>query len=212
MAAHFPQCLKTQQGAALVLALCTLIAILLLGASAAQMALQGEKAARGERDRHSAFQAAEDALSDAENDIEGRPGAAGRSAIFASDSALGFVKACGAGAGNVHLGLCLLAPPGETPAWHGIDFSAAESEHMRFVPYGTFTGAALRAGWGTMPFQRPRYIIELLPDTGHGIDAGIAQHYFYRITALGFGARATTQVMLQSYYRKPGLHAVQVRP
>ena len=38
-------------GATLVYVLCLLVIILLLGISAAQMALQGEKAARGERDR-----------------------------------------------------------------------------------------------------------------------------------------------------------------
>ncbi|MFT5644816.1 MAG: type IV pilus assembly protein PilX [Janthinobacterium sp.] len=212
MSAHLQQSLKAEQGAALVLVLCMLIAMLLLGASAAQMALQGEKAARGERDRHIAFQAAEDALTDAENDIEGRPGAAGRSAIFAADSAIGFVSACGAGTGNVYLGLCLLAAPGEAPAWHSVDLSGPESKNSRFIAYGTFTGAAMGTGRGFQPFQRSRYIIELLPYIQPGEDAGMSQRYFYRITAIGFGARDTTQVMLQSYYRKPGLHAAQVRP
>jgi type IV pilus assembly protein PilX len=182
MAAHFKHvcfrpCLrpKTEQGAALVLVLCTLIAVLLTGASAAQMALQGEKAARGERDRHIAFQAAEEALIDAENDIEGRPGAPGRSAAFASDSALGFVSACGAGARNISLGLCLMAEPGEAPAWQSIDFSGPESESMHFVPYGTFTGALMPTGRGFSPLQRPRYIIELLPCAEQGANAALAQ-------------------------------------
>ncbi|MFA6068986.1 MAG: PilX N-terminal domain-containing pilus assembly protein, partial [Janthinobacterium sp.] len=82
-------------GATLVYVLCLLVIILLLGISAAQMALQGEKAARGERDRQIAFQAAEEALVDAQNDIEGLPGAPGRSNLFASGSAAGFADGCG---------------------------------------------------------------------------------------------------------------------
>ena len=84
-------------GATLVYVLCLLVIILLLGISAAQMALQGEKAARGERDRQIAFQAAEEALVDAQNDIEGLPGAPGRSSLFAPGSAAGFADGCGEG-------------------------------------------------------------------------------------------------------------------
>src|SRR5450830_2158791 len=93
-----------QRGVALVFTLCLLLLILLLGVSAAQMAVQGEKAARGERDRHTAFNAAEEALMDAERDIEGQPGAPGRSGLFAPDSAAGFAASCGE-----QPGLCLPA-------------------------------------------------------------------------------------------------------
>lgn len=208
------RCLKAAQGAALVVVLCTLIVVLMLGVSAAQMALQGEKAARGERDRHTAFQAAEAALTDAENDIEGSLGAPGRSALFGSGSALGFVDGCGSG--NVDLGLCLPGGQGKPPAWQVIDFAAADADvatgTMRFVPYGKFTGAAMHTGHGFLPAKASRYIIELLPSTQPGDDAGTAQHYFYRITALGFGARDTTQVVLQSHYRKPGPPFGKVTP
>jgi type IV pilus assembly protein PilX len=203
---------KIEHGAALVLVLGTLIVVLLLGASAAQLALQGEKAARGERDRHIAFQAAEAALTDAENDIEGHAGAPGRSAIFSPDSAQGFVSACGVGAHNADLGLCLMAPQGAAPVWQSIDFSGPESDAMRFVPYGMFTGALMSTGQGFFPFQRPRYIIELLPYAQQGADAGLQQRYFYRITAIGFGAQEAPRVVLQSYYRKPGLPASEVIP
>src|SRR5450830_2090005 len=101
-----------QRGVALVFTLCLLLLILLLGVSAAQMALLGEKAARGERDRHIAFQAAEEALMDAERDIEGQPGAPGRSAMFASDSAAGFAADC---VGQP--GLCLPAAGSAPPIW-----------------------------------------------------------------------------------------------
>lgn len=204
------RCLKNAQGAALLVVLGTLIIVLLLGTSAAQMALLGEKTARGERDRHTAFQAAEAALMDAENDIEGRPGAPGRSALFASGSALGFVDGCGSG--SVDLGLCLPGAQGAPPAWQTIDFAGVDGATARFVPYGKFTGAAMQTGHGFLPVKAARYIIELLPSLQPGADAGTKQQYVYRITALGFGARDTTQVVLQSHYRKPGRQFGQVTP
>lgn len=189
------------RGAALVVVLFLLVAILLLGASAAQLALQGEKAARGERDWQIAFQAAEEALMDAENDIEGRPGAPGRGAMFAPDSALGFVDGCGAGANNVALGLCLQPATG-APAWQRIDFNNIDADTTRSVPYGKFTGALMPTGQGFQACRPPRYIIELLSYTREGEHAGPQARYFYRITASGFGARDGSQVVLQSVYRK----------
>ena len=61
---------RRERGVALLVTLLMLVAVLLLGASASTMALLGEQAARAERDRLIAFQAAEDALMDAERDIE----------------------------------------------------------------------------------------------------------------------------------------------
>ena len=54
-----------QRGASLIVSLLMLVAVLVLGISAAQIALQGEKASRNDRDRQIAFQAAEAALMDA---------------------------------------------------------------------------------------------------------------------------------------------------
>ena len=191
-------------GATLVYVLCLLVIILLLGISAAQMALQGEKAARGERDRQIAFQAAEEALVDAQNDIEGLPGAPGRSSLFAPGSAAGFADGCGeAGA----LGLCLPAAPDAPALWLSTDLDGAEGS-SRAVPYGQFTGAVMQTGQGFLPSRRPRYLIELLPFHPPGAQAaavagGLAtESYVYRITAIGFGAQESTQVVLQSYYRK----------
>ncbi|WP_244965425.1 pilus assembly PilX family protein [Janthinobacterium lividum] len=184
--------------------LCLLVIILLLGISAAQMALQGAKAARGERDRQIAFQAAEEALVDAQNDIEGLPGAPGRSSLFAPGSAAGFADGCGEGG---TLGLCLPAAPGAPALWLSTDLDGAEgSSHA--VPYGQFTGAIMQTGQGFLPSRRPRYLIELLPFHPPGAQAaavasGLAtESYVYRITAIGFGAQESTQVVLQSYYRK----------
>ncbi|MCA1863362.1 pilus assembly protein PilX [Janthinobacterium sp. HSC-3S05] len=191
-------------GATLVYVLCLLVIILLLGISAAQMALQGEKAARGERDRQIAFQAAEEALMDAQNDIEGLPGTPGRSSLFAPGSAAGFADGCGEGGA---LGLCLPAAPDAPALWLSTDLDGAEAG-SRTVPYGQFTGAVMQTGQGFLPSRRPRYLIELLPFHPPGAQAtavagGLAtESYVYRITAIGFGAQESTQVVLQSYYRK----------
>ena len=190
-------------GAILVYVLCLLVIILLLGISAAQMALQGEKAARGERDRQIAFQAAEEALVDAQNDIEGLPGALGRSSLFAPGSAAGFAVGCGDGGA---LGLCLPAAPDAPALWLSTDLDGAEGS-SRAVPYGQFTGAVMQTGQGFLPSRRPRYLIELLPFHPPGAQAAVTgglatESYVYRITAIGFGAQESTQVVLQSYYRK----------
>lgn len=87
--------LRHESGVALLVCLLMLILVMLLGVSAAQLSLQGEKAARGERDREVAFQAAEDALADAERDIQ-------------------------AGGGEVVDPAC-----GEAPVWQRIDLSGA---------------------------------------------------------------------------------------
>jgi type IV pilus assembly protein PilX len=195
-----------QRGIALVLTLCLLLVILLLGVSAAQMALLGEKAARGERDRHSAFHAAEEALMDAERDIEGQPGAPGRSALFASDSAAGFAAGCGE-----QPGLCLPAAESAPPVWLSMDLDTAAEGAVGAVSYGSFTGTAMQTGQGFLPFRRPRYLIELLPFHAPGEEAGAAAaaSYLYRVTAIGFGANQDTQVVLQTYYRK---HAAEAAP
>lgn len=195
-----------RRGVALLVTLFLLIAVLLVGASAAQLALQGEKAARGERDRHLAFQTAEAALLDAENDIEGKPGKPGRSAMFAPGSALGFADGCGDGSVDANLGLCLRAADGQPPVWQSIDFSEAAEGGVRSVPYGGFTGAVMHTGQGSLPSRLPRYIIELLPYTPEGEEAGAEPSYAYRVTAVGFGASEQSQVVLQSFYRKQFTH------
>lgn len=195
---------RTQQGASLIVALMMLIAVLSLGISAAQMALQGEKAARNERDRQIALQAAEAALLDAETDIEDAPDAArSRSALFAHDRTEGFARGCGSGTGNPFLGLCLRAD-GDTPVWLSVDF-LDQSNRARTVPYGHFTGQSFPAGQGILPARPPRYVIELMPYNMAGEAATAADlTYFYRITAIGFGMRDSTRVVLQTFYRKHG--------
>jgi type IV pilus assembly protein PilX len=203
-----------QQGVSLVVSLLMLVAVLMLGISAAQMALQGEKASRNDRDRQIAFQAAEAALKDAELDIQNSPDPKlSRSNGFLESPAndpplrLDFTDGCGAGESNVSLGLCAPSAPGITPVWQTVDLLDDDAGSSRSVPYGKFTGQAMQTGKGFLPGRPSRYIIEILNFNQAGQLAsaenpGGGTQYFYRITAIGFGARDSTKVVLQSYFHK----------
>jgi Tfp pilus assembly protein PilX len=187
------------RGAALLTALFVLLALTIIGLSAAQMAAGAEKSARNERDRHLAFQAAEAGLLDAERDIEGGADpASARAALFAGGSALGFAEGCGEGPASPNLGLCAYVPL--APGWQAADL--AGSAAPAGTPYGKFTGAVLPVGAGALPARAPRYVIELMPLVSAGEDAGQGAGQLYRITAIGFGARDNTHVVLQEFYRK----------
>lgn len=196
--------LHRQSGSSLIVALVMLIAVLLLGLSGTRIALQSEKAARNDRDRQVAFQAAEAALMDAELDIEGAPDAdSSRSAIFGPERAEGFSADC-VRSSDKYLGLCLRAPDGARPVWQTVNF-LDDSPAGRSVGYGRFTGQSFQTGAGMLPARPPRYIIELMSynKAGESADLG-GLTYFYRVTAIGFGARESTQVVLQTFYRKSG--------
>lgn len=199
-----PAFMRWQGGASLIVALIMLIAVLVLGVAGARLALQGERAARAERDRQIALQAAEAALLDAEMDIEASPDALrSRSALFGPARTEGFTAGCGAGLDNRYLGLCL-RPESGIPVWASVDFTD-DSASTHTVPYGHFTGQIFATGDGTLPARPPRYVIELMPLNLSGGDASAGGiQYFYRITAIGFGTRPSTQVLLQTFYRKAG--------
>ncbi|MFJ7566765.1 PilX N-terminal domain-containing pilus assembly protein [Herminiimonas sp. NPDC097707] len=197
---------RPQQGMVLFSVLLILLMVLLLGLASAQIAMQSEKSSRNDRDRQIAFQAAEAALLDAETDIEHSPDMArSRSHLFSHSSALGFPDeasaACGSGAQNPYLGLCRHAAEGMVPSWHSVDFLDDARATTSSVPYGQFTGRAFHTANGSLPGRVPRYIVELMLYRKPGERSDVPS-YFYRITAIGFGTRETTQVVLQTVYRK----------
>ena len=195
--------LDSQKGASLVVSLLMLIGVMLLGLSASQIALQGEKASRNDRDRQIAFQAAEAALLDAELDIENSPDPArSRSKLFSKEHGHAFIAGCGSGASNPYLGLCARAAEGAVPAWIAIDF-LNHSKASVSVPFGTFTGQNFPTGQGSLPAGPPRYILELIPSNRPGESAELSDRtHLYRVTAIGFGMRDATRVVLQTFYRK----------
>lgn len=197
-------CFGNQQGISLIVTLLMLIAVSLLGISAANIALQGEKTSRNDRDRQIAFHAAEAALVDAEMDIEHSPDRTRtRSKIFSKNRADGFIDGCGMGEANIYLGLCTHSAEGDKPVWLTADLDNVSSSTMISVPYGKFTGHFLQTGQGPLPAKLPRYIIELMMYNKAGESADLSgRSYFYRVTAIGFGMRETTRVVLQTFYRK----------
>lgn len=169
-----------QGGAALITCMVLMVAALILGYAAVNAALADAHSSRQERDRHVALYAAEAALADAERELDATPPSSPR---FAALQGAGFIAGCGKAGSDAH-GLCTRVAP---PSWQVIDLAGSDAA---LVLYGTYT---LRDWPGVA--QPPRYLIELIP-----MKAGYGR--FYRVTALGFGQRTTTQVVLQSFYRQ----------
>lgn len=183
-----------QQGVVLMAAMLVMVMLLLMGISSARLAIHAERAARGLRDRDVALQAAEAALADAERELAGGGADPARAALLAAGD--GFVAGCGDGLSAPDLGLCAADGDG-APAWRQVDIADAGAT-SRSVPFGQYSGAEMETGEGHLPFRKPRYVIEQLP-LAPGAAAGAA--HLYRVTAIGFGARDSTEVVLQSTWR-----------
>ncbi|MCS0583662.1 hypothetical protein NX784_18880 [Massilia pinisoli] len=171
-----------------------MLATMAIGLAVVRGAFALLAAAHNERDRDVALAAAEAALRDGEHDIAGigMTPSPDRAVHFTPAGAAAFVAGCGRGADD--LGLCLATGP---PAWQTLDLAAAANPAL--VPYGRFTGAVLAVGRGVLPARLPAYLIERITPTG----ATAQQGTFYRVTAIGFGTRASTHAVLQSVYRLP---------
>jgi type IV pilus assembly protein PilX len=182
-----------ERGLALVCALTLMLAAMVIGVAVARGAFVLLASARNECDRDVAQAAAEAALRDAEHDIAGAADVPpDRAAHFGPAGGGAFADDCGRGAGD--LGLCRARSP---PAWQTLDL--ADADNPALVPYGRFTGATLAVGRGRLPARLPAYVIERIAPPG----ATAAQGSFYRVTAIGFGTRASTRVVLQSLVRLP---------
>lgn len=172
---------KKQNGAVLLVSIIMLIAITMMGLVGMKSSILQEKLVAGSMDQNIAFQAAESALRDAERYINA-------SLNTASD----FNTAC-------TNGLCFPSTT-TTSVWAAITDWKTSNIPIKF---GTKTGQP------SFPEvnEQPRFIIELLPDlpapTGETSKYGEASGgTAYRITAMGWGKRSTTPIMLQSTYIK----------
>ena len=190
-----------QHGFSLITTLILLVVVTVLGIGASQIALLAEKSTRFGRDSQIAFQAAEAALIDAEFDIRGPNTFANqRVATFVTGSRVAFVDGCGTGDSQ---GLCFPAASLQKPVWYAdtVDFTD-ESSNARTVYFGQFTGRTLSTGsTGIRPARLPRYIIEIISDPTPGLSTS-ANPTLYRVTAMGFGPRKSTQAVLQMIFRK----------
>ena len=194
-----------ERGVTLIVVLLILVVVTVLGIGGAQIALLGERSTRYDRDYLVASQAAEAALMDAEFDIRG-PVDVAASAITRKDqfnqTDFGiFVPGCGNN-GNTR-GLCQANADTVKPVWASVDF-LDQSGTAPTVAFGTFTARTFDSGpTGIRPERPPRYIVELIDDaTPGGNAAGGKVAKMYRITAIGFGPRTDTQVVMQIALRK----------
>lgn len=174
-----------ERGVSLVLIMIFLVVLSGLGITAMQTSTFSARIASNESDRNLAFQAAEAALRDAENDIGYRrfdatpcsPAIAGcRAEAF--EGLLNFDTACTAG-------LCdTVGAAAATAFWETATIWGAAGVS---VAYGTHTGAAALP----VVVRQPRYLIE-------GFQVGLDGSTVYRVTAVGFGANESSQIMLQT--------------
>lgn len=165
---------RTQRGISLFLVMTFLVILSILGVTAIQGSGLSARIAGNEADRTLAFQAAESALRDAEKDIRGVCTTNCRPTPISPETADIFEQTCA-------FGLCL--PSATTsPVW---DIKENWTTTGRPATLGQFTGTP------TLPVvsQQPRYLIEYFK---------VGESFIYRVTAIGYGARDTTQVMLQS--------------
>jgi type IV pilus assembly protein PilX len=176
--------MKRERGVALLVTMLLLVAVLLLGASASTMALLGERSVRAERDRLIAFQAAEDVLMDAEDDIK-----SARSPLVIPTPPAPPAPPPPAPPGPPAASVSSTAPPPGVPAWQLVDLEGGAA-----TEFGALSGAVMETGEGTLPFRRPRYFAERIARPGGG--------FYYRVTVIGFGNRPGTEAVLQSTYRR----------
>ena len=177
-----------ERGVSLVIVMIFLVILSGLAITAMQSSTLSSRISRNEADRNIAHQAAEAALIDAENDIfylradrktpcsDTIAGCRPEPGIYKLE---GFDITC-------PLGLCagLAVPPWRSTATTAF-ISNLWGTTGNSVLYGFRTGAT------SLPYvaQQPRYLIE-------GFQVG--DDIVYRVTAKGFGANLTTQVMLQT--------------
>lgn len=172
---------SSQGGISLVIVMIFLVILSILGITAMQGSTLSSRIARNEADRNLAFQAAEAAIKDAEADIKGLrydntvcvPATTGcrTERINRGDN---FVTAC-------TNGLCdSLAAT--SPVWES---TAKWASGGGSVTYGTYTAAPALSNVS----QQPRYLLEYFP---------MGDAVVYRITAIGYGANSSSQIMLQT--------------
>ena len=205
---------RSQSGVSLIVVLLLLVIVSMLGVASMQIATMGERAARNDRDMQLAWQAAENALVDAEIDLSG---SGSRTADIHAGTILAPASGCASTAAA--RGFCNYFTTNSTkPTWLLADFTDTSS--LSTVAVGTFTGRSLanagdNSGLGIQPALAPRYLIEVMPpdnpagggmvtaNTGGATASGAkaSTGSVYRITAMGFGPRSNVQAVLQTIYR-----------
>ena len=178
-----------ERGVTLVIALIFMVALTLLGVGMVKSTTSEERMGANTRDYDLAFAAAEAALRDAEVRISG---------VWVSPtqplSPLNFpdtANLCGTNNTGTtsEIGLCYKIT--SQPIFTNTTFTLDDTGHAATL--GVYTSTPTIQGVST----QPHYYIELVAVPAYG---GGASLNAYRITSKGYGARATTQVLLQEVY------------
>lgn len=186
---------------ALVFVLIMISIIFVIAAVSSRVVTLGERAARNDRDRQTAFQAAEAALSDAEMDIMG-PNTTANQRVAKFGTLPG--NDCGQGA-TIPAGTTGYCGPLDSGMYKSIfDDSISPRQYATF---GEFTNRASEfpvSTGGALPVKLPRYIIEksLISFRNRAQAAGAPFDAFV-VTAIGYGIQPGTQVVLQAVISKP---------
>lgn len=214
---------QKQTGVVLLVALLFLVVLTLLGIGASRLVTSEERMSRYLREYNSAFQAAESAMRDARDDIDGLLSTGVKKNQPRIEGAKGFFDDC-------KYGLCLYDKTETARPWTNAAMWA------NATPYGTYSlrsplpksgVVGANAGGGkdenetgtarysdptsgslvTGVWQQPSYLIEAIIDNRPGtntVEFGKQNvPVVYRITARGFGADPNSTAMVQEIYTSP---------
>jgi len=172
---------SSQHGMVLVVALIFLTLLTLLGVTAMTNSTSEEKMARATRDYGSAFQSAEAAMRDAENDLIGN---GSRNPVFIGAAYWFDVPTRIAALGGCAKSACLPPATGGTPVYQ------VTANWANAATYGQYTFAQTlpTSGPGAVG-QQPQYLIEYI--------GAVGAQSAYRITARGYGPNSIQVVTLQ---------------
>jgi len=170
-----------QRGAVLIMALMFLTLLTLLGVTAMTNSTSEEKMARATRDYNTAFQSAEAALRDAENDLAGN---GSRNPVFLGAAYWFDVPTRIATLGSCANGACMPPAAGGTPVW---EVAANWNNAADYGQY-TFAQAMPTTGPGAVG-QSAKYMIEYI--------GAVGTQSAFRVTARGWGPNSVQTVTLQ---------------
>lgn len=203
-----------QRGVVLLVSLLFLIVLTLLGIAASRMVTSEERQSRYLREYNTAFQAAESAMRDARDDIDGivsatPPRTLKQSRLLNYDPAP-----------DCKFGFCIYDPNEVTRPWKD------PAKWANATPYGTYSlrsplpqsaivGTAAGSGKDengasvnrfdtntatsavTGVSQQPVYLVESIETDTGSAEIGKPKPITYRVTALGYGADPNTRAMVQ---------------
>lgn len=179
-----------ERGVTLVIALIFMVALTLLGIGMVKSTTSEERMGANTRDYDLAFAAAEAAIRDAEVRIEGTYLSPRAKVDVPNYPTPGSCGTATTGTAS-QIGICLVTDPSAPTPMIAPFGSFTLEDTVHSAQLGQFTGTANVQGVAT----QPRYYMEVMKVVLLGTDQTA-----YRITAKGYGARATTQVMLQEVF------------